>query len=148
MALRLGTKNSTLRNRAFELFQELWVAIGATGPSADEFRNFSKADAQVTRLTTKVALQTFAAQNSISLRNPWDPLADYDTAYINLGKVRGEGPEDAHIRDLAETYWGDIQSSDAPSVYAPPPPPPVEASPLPGWLLLGSAGLLAWWFFR
>jgi hypothetical protein len=37
---------------------------------------------------------------------------------------------------------------EMPAVYGPPQPPPVESSPVPGWLLLGSAGLLAWWFLR
>jgi hypothetical protein len=147
MALRLGTKNSTLRNRAFELFQELWVAIGATGPSADEFRNLNKPAAQLTRYMTKVGLQRFAAQNSITLENPWDPLADYDTAYANLEKVTPEA-SGTHAQALAGTYWDAPPASDMAALYASPPPPPVGASPVPGWLLLGSAGLLAWWFFR
>jgi hypothetical protein len=148
MALRLGTKNSTLRERALELFKDLWAAIGATGPSDYEFLNFNKPTAQVTRLTTKVALQTFAGQHSIDLENPWDPLADYDTAYTNLGKVTGEAPENAHIQDLAETYWETPPAADIASLYAGPPPPPVESRPVTGWLLLGSAGLLVWWFTR
>ena len=94
MAFRIGTKNSTLRNRAFEIIKKLYAAMDITRDfSASEFRNMSHGAATTVRGKTKLLLQTFATQDSaITLKNPLDPLADYTTAYTNLGKVLAVNP--------------------------------------------------------
>jgi hypothetical protein len=61
---------------------------------------------------------------------------------------RRQARRDARARALASKYFKDVGMVEMPAVYGPPQPPPVESSPVPGWLLLGSAGLLAWWFLR
>jgi len=95
MALRVGTKNSSMRNRAFEIIKKLYAAMGIPRDfSANEFRNMPKAEAVKVRQDTKYALVRFGDPPGwvASLKNGGDPLADYDTAYTNLGKVIALNP--------------------------------------------------------
>jgi hypothetical protein len=58
--------------------------------------------------------------------------------------------------EMVREYWnvqmGPDTAAMGPDTAAPgpltifSPPPPAPARRIPGWLLLGSAGLVAWWF--
>jgi hypothetical protein len=51
--------------------------------------------------------------------------------------------------EMVREYWNVQMGPDAAApgpltIFSPPPPAPARR--IPGWLLLGSAGLVAWWF--